>query len=142
MISEAIERKLPILGICRGAQLLNVHHGGTLFQNLQEFYQEIPKIKTILPKKEITILPSSILGQTIKKKNSRVNALHRQAINKLGHRLTVVATEKTGVIQAIERQSYPFLLGVQWHPEYLPQHQSQRAIFKALVKASLQRNLS
>lgn len=133
LIAEAIERQLPILGICRGAQLLNIHHGGTLYQDLHEFYQEVPKITTILPKKEIAISSESMLARIIKKNKSRVNALHRQAIKKLGHGLTVVATEKSGVIQAIERQSYSFLLGVQWHPEYLPQHQSQRAIFKALI---------
>jgi putative glutamine amidotransferase len=63
-----------------------------------------------------------------------VNALHRQAIHELGHGLRVAARDRNGIIQAIEHETLPLALGVQWHPEYLPQVREQRMMFNALVK--------
>jgi putative glutamine amidotransferase len=63
-----------------------------------------------------------------------VNALHRHAIDRLGEGLCVAARDRNGIVQAIEHERLPFVVGVQWHPEYLPQLPAQRAIFDALVK--------
>ena len=66
----------------------------------------------------------------------RVNALHSQAIDQLGEDLRISARETSGVVQAIERGTQRFALGVQWHPEYLPQRPEQRALFRQLVLAA------
>lgn len=136
LIRHALSRNLPILGICRGAQLLNIHFGGTLHQSLHEFYEEIPRQNSILPKKRIRISHGSKLWEITRKDRDLVNSLHRQAIAEPGKGLRVVATEENGVVQAVEGENYPFLLGVQWHPEYMPQYKSQKALFKTLVEAS------
>jgi putative glutamine amidotransferase len=136
LIREANERDLPILGICRGMQLLNVAAGGSLHQSIKSFYEETPAIRSVLPRKQIEILPDSLLARTLGSNKGRVNALHDQAIDRLGERLQICAREPTGVVQAIEHRDRPFLLGVQWHPEYLPQRREQGALFRALVLAA------
>lgn len=139
LIHRALAAGLPLLGICRGAQLLNVVRGGTLHQDLHEFYEETPHITTLLPRKTVNIAPNSHLAAILQKTRSNINALHRQGINELGYGLRVVAAEENGIVQAVEDPDAPFLLGVQWHPEYLPHHRSQRQIFKALVTAAQDR---
>jgi putative glutamine amidotransferase len=133
LIGEAVSRRLPVLGICRGAQLMNVHFGGTLHRGLAGFYKEDPETRTILPQKRIVLTPGSRLGRLLDDDVRRVNALHRQAIDRLGRGLRVAARDRNGIVQAIEHEALPFVLGVQWHPEYLPQVPQQRALFKALV---------
>jgi putative glutamine amidotransferase len=64
----------------------------------------------------------------------RVNALHRQAIHRLGHGLRPAARDRNGILQAVEHETLPFVVGVQWHPEYLPQVRGQRRLFQALVR--------
>jgi putative glutamine amidotransferase len=136
LIREAQERGLPMLGICRGMQLLNVAAGGSLHQSIKSFYEESPAIRSVLPRKKIDILPDSRLAGIIGSSQGRVNALHDQAIDRLGERLQICAREPTGVVQAIEHRDRPFLLGVQWHPEYLPQRREQLALFRALTEAA------
>jgi putative glutamine amidotransferase len=136
LLGEAYRKKLPILGICRGAQLINVFFEGGLHQNLTEFYTETPQVRTVLPRKKIMLISDSRLAAIIKDRECTVNALHRQAVSELGKELIVAAREENGVIQAIEHRNRPYLLGVQWHPEYLPQQKEQLAIFQALVGAA------
>lgn len=133
LIKKAIDKNIPILGICRGAQLLNIHFGGTLHQDIANFYTEVPKIHSVWPKKKVQIDEESKLYEIVKLKCAWVNALHHQAVDKLGNQLRVVAREETGVVQAIEYEQRNFILGVQWHPEYMPQIPAQRRIFKELV---------
>jgi putative glutamine amidotransferase len=136
LIAEALERKLPMLGICRGMQLINVVTGGSLHQDIKGFYEEHPAIRSVLPRKRINIEPDSCLARALDRTEARVNALHSQAIDHLGEGMQVSARETNGVIQAIEHCQRQFLIGVQWHPEYLPQRAEQRALFRQLVSAS------
>jgi putative glutamine amidotransferase len=133
LIGEAVARRLPVLGICRGAQLLNVHFGGSLHCELAGFYKEDPETRTILPHKRIVVTPGTKLDSLLGDELRRVNALHRQAIDRLGGGLRVAARDRNGIVQAIEHETLPFVLGVQWHPEYLPQVPQQRALFDSLV---------
>lgn len=135
LIAAALERGMPLLGICRGMQLLNVVAGGSLHQDIEGFYEEYPAIRSVLPRKRIEIEGHSLLAKTLVTTRIRVNALHSQAIDRLGEGLTVCAREASGVIQAIERTTEQFAIGVQWHPEYLPQRPEQRALFRSLVRA-------
>lgn len=136
LITEARDRNLPRLGICRGMQLLNVAAGGTLHQDLEGFYEEHPAIRSVLPRKRIEIAEDSRLARILAMTRVRVNALHSQAIDDLGDHMMACAHEASGVIQAIEQTGPSFALGVQWHPEYLPQRPEQRALFEALARAA------
>jgi putative glutamine amidotransferase len=69
-----------------------------------------------------------------------VNSLHRQAVARLGQQLRVAANVRNGIVQAIEHETLPFAVGVQWHPEFLPQRREQRAIFRAMVRAVKERS--
>ncbi|CAN5698477.1 gamma-glutamyl-gamma-aminobutyrate hydrolase family protein [soil metagenome] len=134
LLDSAVRRRLPVLGICRGEQLINVYFGGSLHQSLKSFYVEEPDVRTILPRKRVIVEAGTRLSRVLGKRPRAVNALHQQAIDTLGASLIVAAKDRNGIIQAIEHESLPFVIGVQWHPEYLPQHKRQRAIFEALVR--------
>ena len=133
LLHTALERGLPVLGICRGAQLLNVVCGGTLHQDLGAFYAEAPNLWTIWPQKSVRITPHSRLAAALGRTYCHVNSLHRQAIRAPAANLRAVAHEDNGVVQAIEDPHATCIIGVQWHPEYLPQKREQRALFRHLV---------
>ena len=135
LIQYALYNDLPILGICRGAQLMNVTLGGSLHQHIGHFYsQGTGNIRSVLPRKSVTLAAGSHLQHILKMPACRVNALHDQSINKLGDQLRVSAQEPSGVIQAIERETHPYFVGVQWHPEYMPQSRVQQQLFHTLVR--------
>lgn len=134
LLESALEKGIPVLGICRGSQLINIHFKGSLHQDIATFYREIPKVNTIWPEKKIKIKKGSRLESILDASKIWVNALHHQAVDTVGDSLDIVAKEETGIAQAIEHPGYPFLIGVQWHPEYMPQIPRQRAIFQALVE--------
>ncbi|MDZ7691279.1 MAG: gamma-glutamyl-gamma-aminobutyrate hydrolase family protein [Balneolaceae bacterium] len=135
-LERAFDKQLPVLGICRGTQLINVKLGGSLYQDIGGFYGEIPQVYSILPKKKVKIDAESRLGKILNAADLSVNALHNQAISDLADPLKVVAREYNGIVQAVEFPKHPFLIGVQWHPEYMPQIKRQRQIFKALVQTA------
>lgn len=89
-------------------------------------------MRTILPRKRV-IVPAETKLKAMGRHPRRVNALHRQAIAQLGRGLRVAARDRNGIVQAIEHETMPFVVGVQWHPEYLPQMREPRALFRALV---------
>jgi putative glutamine amidotransferase len=136
LLAGAVERRLPVLGICRGAQLMNVWFGGTLHQDIREFYVETPQLRTVLPKKVVHLEKGSHLSRLMGATECVVNALHDQAIEDLGDGLAVVGREGNGIVQAIEHPDLPFMIGVQWHPEYIPHHRRQRALFDGLVRCA------
>jgi putative glutamine amidotransferase len=141
LLDDAIRRGLPVLGICRGAQMINVYFGGSLLQDVKSFYVEDPEVRTILPRKRLMIEPGTVLSRILGRETVRVNALHRQAIDpsRLGRGLRIAARDRNGIVQAIEldgEEAGAMVLGVQWHPEFLPQLPRQRAIFRAVVKGA------
>ncbi|HEX8913141.1 MAG TPA: gamma-glutamyl-gamma-aminobutyrate hydrolase family protein [Humisphaera sp.] len=136
LIDRAVNAGLPVLGICRGAQLLNVYFGGSLHQSLHGFYVETREVRSVRPRKRVVVRPGTRLAGVLGCCERWVNSLHRQAVARLGDGMRVAATDRNGIVQAIEHEVLPFVVGVQWHPEYLPQRHEQRAIFRALVAAA------
>lgn len=138
VLGSVMRRHLPLLGICRGAQLINVYRGGTLYQNLPEDIPGLHLKRHVLARKRIEISSGSLLAHVMSVHDVRVNSLHRQGVKELGVGLRVSARDAEGVVQAIEsnEKGGPFLLGVQWHPEYLVQHAAHRRLFRELVLAA------
>lgn len=140
---EALEladaRQWPVLGICRGSQLLNVAAGGNLHPDINHMRRRTSKRPHLMPRKLVMIERSSQLASITRHVVVRVNSLHHQAVDRLGDGFDVVARDRDGIVQAIERPAGPFRLGVQWHPEYLPCLAAQRRLFRALVDACRRR---
>lgn len=135
VIKHALQRGLPLLGICRGAQLLNVSRGGSLFQELRTRRRETSNRWTIFPLKSLLLeAGDSLLGRLLDCRRCRINSLHNQAIDRTGEGLRVTARDLDGIIQAIEDPDAAFLIGVQWHPEFLIYMGRQRALFAGLVR--------
>ncbi|MCT4619129.1 MAG: gamma-glutamyl-gamma-aminobutyrate hydrolase family protein [Marinisporobacter sp.] len=138
------ETKLPILGICRGAQVMNVAFGGSIYQDLEKCYDnekllghaDIEKWAQYVH--EIEIDKDSLIHGIFGENRIEVNSIHHQAINKLGSGLKVTAKAPDGIVEAIEIENDSrFVLGVQWHPEMLmTSDENHKKVFDALIKAS------
>lgn len=141
---RAREEKIPALGICRGAQLMNVVCGGTLHMSVAEAYENAHYpdgfIHHALYRKAIRINEDCLLHDIIERQALRVNSIHKQAIDKLGQGLEINAVEDNGVIQAVSMPDHPFFLGIQFHPEFMIYRDVFRNIFKALVKQAAVRH--
>jgi len=142
LFDRAHRCRVPILGICRGVQMINVKFGGTLYQDLkQEFSPEPPARpdhNQSAPRPEATHAvtltdPDSALAETFKG-SCLVNSLHRQAVKRLGRGLRVTAHSEDGLVEAVESaDAYPFLVAVQWHPEEMVDRPEARKLFEKFV---------
>lgn len=133
LLAQALEAGLPILGICRGAQLLNVALGGSLYADIRPRRRKTSNRRTPFARKTVRLRGSSRLARICGAPVLRINSLHHQAVQRLGHGLRTVARDLDGIKQAVEDPRAPFRIGVQWHPEYLPRQRAQRRLFAALV---------
>jgi putative glutamine amidotransferase len=124
---------LPLLGVCRGAQALNVARGGTLHQHVEGHRQT--ELAT-QPVHAVRIAPRSRVSRVLKTRATQVNSFHHQAVDELGEGLVACAWAPDGTVEAIEDRRHPFLLGVQWHAETLVEHPGQLGLFRALVEAA------
>ncbi len=132
MLQKAYDKKLPILGICRGAQLINIFFKGNLYATILDLDEFLIHQNSVFPIKQVEVQKDSKLYRIVQDDTIVANSIHNQAINKIGSGLKVSAMHEK-IIEAIEMPEYPFLLGVQWHPEYLIYFRKQRAIFKEFV---------
>ena len=139
----AMSTGLPVLGICRGIQLLNVAAGGTLVQDINTM------VGTDITHSHVDGSSMSRISHTVEIETDNrlagifgagelaVNSAHHQAVKGLGEELIITARAPDGIIEGIEASEHPFYLGVQWHPEALvEEHPEMRELFRALVKAS------
>jgi putative glutamine amidotransferase len=136
LLDTALPAGVPILGICRGSQMINVALGGSLHTDIHAVYMEAPRMRTVLPRKTVRIEENSRLHRITGCNPCRVNALHHQSVDRVGRDLRVVARDEVGIVQAIEGTGPNFLLGVQWHPELLVFSSPQQRLFAALVAAT------
>jgi putative glutamine amidotransferase len=136
LLRAALPAGLPVLGICRGSQMINVALGGSLHTDIHQVYETAPRMRTVLPKKTVSVLPGSRLDVILRCNPCRVNALHHQSVDRIGRGLRVVARDESGIVQAIEGTGSPFLIGVQWHPELLVWKAPQQRLFSALAIAA------
>lgn len=136
IIDDALARGLPLLGICRGAQLLNVRLGGDLIQDLRSHRRHTSNRRTIFPMKTLLVEQDTRLFQLFGADRAKINSLHNQSIDRLGRDLEVSARDLDGIVQAVEDPQRAYLLGVQWHPEFLLLSGQQRRLFAALVTAA------
>ncbi len=140
MFRKIIEKKKPILGICRGAQIINVALGGTLYQDLPTEYkvtlshrQDLPNTE---PSHEIIILENTPLHRLIGKGRMMGNSFHHQAIKTLGKDLSVTALSEDGVIEAVTYEGDSYLRAYQWHPERLVTlNVDNLSLFKEFIEA-------
>jgi putative glutamine amidotransferase len=138
---QALAADVPILGICRGLQLLNVAMGGTLYQDIA---LQVPKACNHSPRAnrgtvthKVRIEPNTRLQETLQRASLWVNSKHHQAVKSPAPGLVISAVASDGIIEALEDPNRPFLLGVQWHPEGLwEKNAAARKLFKALIAAA------
>jgi putative glutamine amidotransferase len=138
LIHEALERDLPILAICRGLQILNVYHGGTLVQHLSPTEPHDPDNEDkSAAVHEIDIEPDSHLARIAQTDRWPVNSRHHQAAQKIGHGLKVTArASQDRTVEALEQPEKRFVLAVQWHPEdQVRAHREQLKLFRAFAAA-------
>jgi putative glutamine amidotransferase len=120
LIQQALDRDVPLLAICRGLQILNVHHGGTLIQHLKNAgHHQRRTPDRGLPAHRVEIFSGTKLAEIAAGASSwEVNSRHHQAIDRVGNKLRVSARDpEDGTIEAVERPDKWFVIGVQWHPE-------------------------
>ena len=135
LCAKAIQKNLPILGICRGMQIINIAMGGNIFQHISNHMQNIPRD---LPIHNVNVLYGTKLFCISKAEKIKVNSLHHQAVNVLGNEIIISAKADDGTIEAIEMPNKKFVLGVQWHPESLYKiYDVHGKIFKEFVNATL-----
>jgi putative glutamine amidotransferase len=140
LIRGAIERDMPILGICRGTQILNVAHGGNLtairdHDEVARFHGS--KLHYLDHTHPVTVAGDSRLARVVGAGARDVDSYHGQAIDRLGERLVPVATAPDGIVEAVERRDRAFVVAVQWHPELLSLTDSEDLRpFQALVEAA------
>lgn len=147
LFSIAHARKKPILAICRGVQLVNTALGGTLYQDIRKQTERTLPIahrqpySPSVPSHHVNVTPDSLLYKITTSETLEVNSAHHQAVHHPALSLRVSAAAFDGIIEALEQPEYPFLLGVQWHPELLFDSQAHaRALFSAFVEAARSEN--
>ena len=142
LLPLVIKAKKPVLGICRGIQSLNIGLGGTVYQDVpSQFtrdYQLVHRQPSCydIPSHTVNITPGTRLADICGEPVIQVNTMHHQAVKTLAPGCIVCGVASDGLIEAIEMPDYPYLIGVQWHPEYLwPQNQAAANLFRSFVDA-------
>lgn len=139
LIDLALAKNIPVLGICRGFQLMNVYFGGTLHQDIEQdletnwrhFAGDLPKYKKL---HSVSIKENSILKNIFNDSKIGVNSFHHQAVNKLGKGLKATAFSPDGILEGFESKKHENVWAVQWHPEIMFEHHpEQLAIFSHFI---------
>lgn len=144
LVNLASRSRKPLLGICRGIQVINVAFGGDLFTDIHDQvsgslrHDWFPDYPRDLLAHEIQIKSQSLLHEILQIDKMEVNSLHHQAIRTVAKDLEPVASAMDGIIEAVEYHEHPFLIGVQWHPEWLFHLESTKLLFNAFINRASQ----
>ncbi len=139
LVNLAIESGKPLLGICRGIQVINVALAGDLYSDIHDQaanslrHDWFPDYPRDLMAHEIRIKPKSLLHDILQINGMEVNSLHHQAIKTVARDLVPIAFAPDGIVEAVEYKDHPFFLGVQWHPEWLFHLETTKLIFKTFI---------
>jgi putative glutamine amidotransferase len=140
LLESALNKNLPILGICNGMQLINVFFGGTLMQHIPDSVKttinhEQPEPKSV-PSHAVNLTPGTLCYDLCDgEPQIWVNSTHHQAVEKIGESLIVSGTAPDGIIEAIEAPNYNFVVGVEWHAEHL-NTKLDKNLFARLITAA------
>jgi putative glutamine amidotransferase len=137
LIQGAVSRGMPVLGICRGIQILNVAHGGTIRDlRTEEKLSDRHNIGlNSFAAHEVDVVAESRLAEVVGAGRHSVNSFHGQAIDEVGDGLKACAVADDGVIEGVERPDCTFVIGIQWHPEIASlTDETALALFEALVR--------
>lgn len=143
LIEKAREKKIPILGICRGIQVLNVKFGGTLYQDIGKDmrnslnHDRFDNGPRSFLAHEVSIEESSMLHKILGTDRVETNSLHHQGVKDLGQGLVATGFTSDGLVEALEMPSYPYLVAVQWHPEELTNNPIWKKLFDSFVEACM-----
>ena len=138
MLEAFLSTGKPILGICRGEQLMNVFFGGTLHQDIADVatscHDDYPRKNR--GNHEVSVTRGTKLAEIMGQETFLANSLHHQAVDKVAPALILAATSEDGIVEGVEHPAHPFCIGVQWHPEHMSAYSKlQRRIFDAFVDA-------
>jgi len=139
LAQSAFRFNKPLLGICRGHQVINVAMGGSLFTDISSQYKNAikhdwyPNIPRDYEAHTIQVAENSVLNNILSETKIQVNSLHHQAINQIGDNLEATAFAPDGIIEAVENSRNRFFLGIQWHPEWMLSTPAMVNIFKQFV---------
>jgi len=140
LVEESLKRDLPLLGICRGMQVINIAAGGTLYQDLRQrknrlkHMQQAPRWYST---HKVSLARESKLAFIMGMEVFRVNSFHHQAVARVAPGFTASAYAQDGVVEALEHPGKNFVLGVQWHPEAMwSRDKNMLKLFEHLIAAS------
>jgi putative glutamine amidotransferase len=141
VLRMALKRNLPVLGICRGAQALNIAAGGSVIQHLPAVVSRVLKHSQAAPRHYVThsveVVANTLLSSILGPGTTRVNSFHHQAVARVAPSFRIAAVAPDGVVEGIESTFHPFVLGVQWHPEWMcGSTPNFDALFNAFVSAA------
>lgn len=143
LIQIALEMNIPILGICRGMQILNVACGGTLYQDLNQFssnhLKHLQKSKTDTASHTVEFIPDTRLHRIMGIPVTRINTFHHQAVKDPAPGFIINGKAKDGIVEGIEKTGEQFVMGVQWHPEMMMEKDAGMLnIFQSFIHSARQ----
>lgn len=143
LAKECLARRMPVLGICLGCQVLNVAAGGSLYQDIANDFPEWnirhgKKLEAYFTFHNVNVEKDSALGRILGVDTLETNSAHHQSVKVPGDGFRIVARAEDGIVEAIEKTDGSFALGIQWHPEYLAASRpTHLKIFQALISAAM-----
>ncbi|GAB3790344.1 gamma-glutamyl-gamma-aminobutyrate hydrolase family protein [Virgibacillus kimchii] len=134
VITYALKKDIPLLGICRGYQMINEVMGGSLVNLPGKAH--IQEESGAQPSHKIFVEPETILSHAVQSEEVEVNSFHSQAIDKVGRGLKITSYSKDTVVESIEGTSSHFIMGLQFHPEFMVESEKMCNIYRRFIRAA------